>query len=61
MFGPLAQTNEQGEPTASYRWTGWVSDITDSISRCQENSQSIQKNLQNILQFSKVNPKDVNM
>ena len=30
-------TNEQGEPTISYRWTGWVWEITSWSSRLQEN------------------------
>ena len=31
------QTNEPGEPTASYRWTGGVWEITGWSSRLQEN------------------------
>ena len=32
--------NERGEPTASYRWTGWVWEITGWSSRLQENYRS---------------------
>ena len=33
--------NEQGEPTASYRWATWVWEITSSNSRLQEHHRSI--------------------
>jgi hypothetical protein len=47
--------NEWGEPTTNYRWTNW------SSSSLKKNHQLIWKNLWNIPQFNKVNPKDVNM
>ena len=33
--------NERGEQTASYRWTGWIWEITGRSSRLQENYPSI--------------------
>ena len=33
--------NEQGEPTASYKWTNWVWKIVGWSSRLQENERSI--------------------
>ena len=32
--------NDQGEPAVSYRWTGWVGEITGWSSRLQENYRS---------------------
>ena len=54
--------NERGEPTASYRWTGWVWETTSwSSSRLQENHRLFWKNLWNIPQFNEENPQDVKM
>ena len=53
--------NDRGEPVVSYRWTGWVWEITGWSSRLQENYPSFERNLWNIPQFSKEEPKDVNM
>ena len=33
--------NERGEPTASYRWAGWIWEITGRSSRLHENYPSI--------------------
>jgi hypothetical protein len=39
--------NEQGEPAAIYRWTGWVWGITGWSSRLLENCPSFNMNLRN--------------
>jgi hypothetical protein len=38
-------TNDRGEPAVSYRWTGWVWEISSWCSRLQENYRSLQRNL----------------
>jgi hypothetical protein len=55
------QIIQWGDPTASYRWTGWVWEITGWSSRLQENYWSFKRNLWNIPQISGENPKDLNM
>ena len=42
-------TNDQGEPTVSYKWTGWVWEITGWRSRLQENYRSFYRNLLEII------------
>jgi hypothetical protein len=37
--------NEQGEPAATYRWPGWVWEITGWSSKLQENYQSFLEEL----------------
>ena len=56
-----ASCNEQGEPTASYRWTGWVWEITSWRSRLQENNSSVQRNLWNAPEGVSGKPEDHNM
>jgi hypothetical protein len=51
-------TNEWGDPTASYTWTGWVWEVTGSL---QKNYRSILRTLQNIPPSNKLKPKDVNV
>jgi hypothetical protein len=55
------EINDRGEPAVSYRWTGWVWDLTGRSSRLQENYRSFWRNLWNIPQFNKGKPEDVNM
>ena len=51
---------KQEEPTARYRWTGWVWKITGSSSRPEENYGLFSRNLENIPQISEEKLKDVN-
>ena len=49
------------ELTVSYRWTGWVGEITGWTWRLQENYQSFERNLWNIPHMNKSNPEGVKM
>ena len=49
----LICNNAQGEPTASYRWTGWGWETTSSNWRLQENYWSIWRNYSLILNKEK--------
>ena len=51
-------SNERGEQTASYRWTGWLWKITDQIPRLQEIYPPFQRNLWNVPRKKKGKPKD---
>ena len=48
--------NVRGEPAASYRWTGWVWEITGWSSRLLKNCQLLKRNLTNIPRFDKRKP-----
>ena len=41
-------SNDRGEPAVSYKWTGWVWEMTDWSSRLQENYRSFERNLGNM-------------
>ena len=59
----IGKTYDRGEPAVSYRWTGWVWEITSWSSRVpsrvQENYQSFWRNLWNIPQFNEGTPEYV--
>ena len=58
----LVANNERRAPTASYRWTGWVWDITGwDFRRLQKNDRSFQRYLGSIPPIIKAKPKDVNL
>ena len=59
--GKCTYYNEWGESTASNRWTGYDWKLTGSHSGVQENLLFHVENGQNITQFNKEKPKDVNM
>jgi hypothetical protein len=56
-------TNDRGEMAVSYRWTGWVWDVTDWSSRLQEKKLITLEEFIEYTpgQFNQGNPKVVNM
>ena len=59
--GKLVGIYDQGGPAISYKWTGWVWEITGWSSRLQVNYWSFWRNLWNIPQITIEKTKDVNM
>ena len=55
------QIHELGESTTCYRWIGWGWEVTDKSSRLREYYRSLYRDLENIPQINKENPKDVNV
>ena len=53
--------NEQGEPTASYRWNGWVWEITNWNSKAFQKLPTILENVRNIPRIYPNNLEDVSM